>query len=142
METLKKIIKRPDGTVAIEFSLVAGVLAVLMLSTIELGVMSFSQIAVEGAASSASRYAKIHENQDSKKMATYIKTEVANKTGGLLNRRNLKVTPKVLETTGGKDAVVEINIVYDWQPLSPLMSVYMGNKPFQIRSTAIIRGEP
>jgi Flp pilus assembly protein TadG len=138
---LRKLLKLQDGTVAIEFSLVAAVLVTLILSTIELGVMSFSQVAVEGAASSAARYAKIHRNQDSNQMATYIETEVSNKTAGLLSGKNLEVTPKVLEVTAGKDAVVEINIVYDWQPLSPLMSVYMNNQPFQIRSTAIIRSE-
>lgn len=94
-----------SGGHAIEFALVAPLLIFLVMALLELGLLLFTQVAVESAVGNVARSNTIGNTGGFPDRVSYIKAELARQTSGLINGQNIIISSEVLNT--GPRAYVE-----------------------------------
>jgi hypothetical protein len=137
------------GVTSIEFALLALPLFLLVMGTLETGLVVYCKIVLEGATTSTGRKAKVGEDgSDELARLASIRAEVRRLAGGLMDPDRIEFRMKQLGTVddgedhpgSGGDLVV-ITASYPWRIFTPLMGEIFGN-PFMIEASATFRNEP
>jgi len=80
------------GSAAVEFALVAPVLFIFFFSIIELGMMVFASVTIEGASAISARTIKVGNDRGTGSLETLVRTEIRDRSWGLLNSGKILVT--------------------------------------------------
>lgn len=84
------------GATIIEFAVVAPVFFLLLMIIIELGLINFSQVAVEAALAQASRSASIGDARIGGDRVSTVRALVEQKTSGLINSAQITISATVV----------------------------------------------
>ena len=158
------------GSASIEFALIAPIFFVLLMGTIEVGVMFFSQFVLQNATNDAARLIRTGQVAAQSMTAAQFRTTICNKVSPLLAcDANLQIdvesfanfaaasfpTPitgtNTLDPTlnnftpGGVCRVVLVRTFYTWSVVTPLLTPFMvnlANNQHLLSATAAFRNEP
>jgi Flp pilus assembly protein TadG len=87
-----RFLKRKEGSTVVEFAIVAPVLFLLLMGTVETGLVLFANSVLEGATSFASRVGKSGFTLNGQTREQYIRSRVVALSGGLLNPAQITIT--------------------------------------------------
>jgi Flp pilus assembly protein TadG len=146
-----------SGSVAIEFALIAPVLALFLFGIIETGVIFFAQSALQNAADDAARLVRTGQAQSNAMTEAQYAQQICGEMSGLVSTANctsnLQVdmqsftdfssanynnvmnpngtlnAKKMQYLTGGACDVVLVRAFYPWSIMTPLLSPLLSNMP-------------
>ena len=158
------------GSAALEFALVAPVFFILLMGTIEAGVIFFAQSVLQNATNDAARLIRTGQVASASMTAAQFRTSICNEIGPLLAcGTNLQIdvesfasfstasftTPLNADNTlntnlnnyspGAVCSVVLLRTFYTWQVVTPLLTPFltnMANNQHLLSATAAFRNEP
>ena len=144
------------GTAIIEFAIVAPVLFLLLIGFIELGLILFATTMLEGATDVGARIGSTDYTTTDLDRETYILNQIANLSGGLLNKANINISVTAYQFSntgvigastsnfvGGAGALVEYKVTYPWKIFTPLFaSVFGTGGVYTITAVSFVRNEP
>ncbi len=146
---LLKLSKNTEGVTAIEFALLLPILAILTVGTMELGLIIFCKIVLEGATSNSGRVAKIGDTRAELPREQYIRSEVERMSVGLMRSDELDFSIKVVGTVEGDEnnvgaggELVVITTSYPWPIFTPLVGEFFENNQYVVQATTTFRNEP
>lgn len=91
-KSLKRLGRGEDGIAALEFAFIAPVLLLLVMGTIELGLILTAQMMMESATYTASRLGKTGQGVRDSTQAARIKAEIARVGGVIMDPKKIIVT--------------------------------------------------
>jgi len=102
MKFLRQFLRDTRGTTIIEFAVVAPIFFLIIFAIIELGLLMFSQVALESATMQVSRSAAIcnKESGGGADCAQAVRTLIAARTRGLINAENIRIQANPLANGG------------------------------------------
>lgn len=154
-----RLIRNSDGAAAIEFAILAPVLFMLMLGTVELGLLMFASSVIENAATNASRIGLTGNDGnnnfgDTDARFAIVENEVYRFAGGLIDPARLHFDPVVYNSytnvngggpkgLGSGGQAVTYDVSYDWEFFTPLIGDLLGNDEgvYKITSSIIVKNE-
>lgn len=118
----EELAKRDDGVGAIEFALLSPLLMLVVMGSIELGLITLANSVLETATVNAARSGKSSGNQG------FISDEVKRIGGGLLKSSNVIFTaqPSAIRSDGGQ--LFNYRSTYRWKLFTPLMANFFGDR--------------
>lgn len=119
---IKGLTKRSDGTAAIEFALISPILMLVVIASIELGLITLATSVLETATANAARSGKPTGDQ------LLIESEVKRIGSGLLKPAgiNFRAIPNGSITSDGGQ-LFTYETTYSWPLFTPLMSNIFGD---------------
>ena len=172
---LRRVVRRMkkaarSGSAAIEFAFIAPVFFILLMGTMEVGIMFFAQFTLQKATNDAARLIRTGQVAGATMTATQFRTTVCNAVSPLLAcDGNLQIDvesfanfgtanyPAALTGTntlnpalnnfapGGVCSVVLVRTFYTWSVVTPILTpfmVNMANNMHLLSATAAFRNEP
>jgi Flp pilus assembly protein TadG len=158
------------GSAALEFALIAPIFFVLLMGTIEVGIMFFGQFLLQNATNDAARLIRTGQVASSAMTAAQFRTSICNEISPVLAcNGNLQIdvesfanfsaatypNPLTAGNTlnpalnnfspGGVCSVVLLRTFYTWSVITPLLTPFltnMANNQHLLTSTAAFRNEP
>ncbi len=167
--TLRRLLPSADGTVAIEFALVALPFFALLFVLLNSAFMMFCNAVVQGAVANAARQIETGQFQNtdtncpptSNTALTQFENSVCASTFGQLPCGNIIYDVRTFASysaislpapggstqycfnTGGSGAIVAVRVIYNWPTLvRPLTSLLGAPNSTQIQYTIITKNEP
>lgn len=146
----KQFISNATGITTVEMALIAPFLFLLSIGTIEIGMVIFTNVVVEGATTTAARTAKTGAQVGKVSREEYIRSEVLRRSAGLLDIDKLSFSMNVYEDTdpkpglgsaGGSGDIVVMTVSYPWDVITPLAGAIVGD-PYMVSSEITFRNEP
>ena len=159
-----------SGSAAIEFAFVAPIFFLLLMGTMEVGVMFFAQFTLQNATNDAARLIRTGQAASASMSAAQFRTSICNEISPVLAcDANLQIDvesfsafstasyPAALTGTntlnptlnnfapGGVCSVVLVRTFYTWSVVTPLLTpfmVNMANNMHLLSATAAFRNEP
>ena len=137
MTNIRKIFskfKRANkGVTTVEFAIISPVLFLITMGTVETGLVLYATSVLEGAANSAVRTAKVRSSQGYSYVEYYFKNEVDDKALGLLDQSGIVFDwsshdSEWVTNEGFASGIQMMNVYYDWDITTPLVSQLMGDK--------------
>lgn len=126
---LKKLIESADGTVAVEFAIIAMLLFTLMFGTFEGGRVFFSWLVITNEAREGARWAAVRSGDPGiPDIKSAVESQVTARTTSLL-----KGSPTVNATVSSEAVTVQID--YTVQIITPMISAIWPNFPLYAKST-------
>ncbi len=98
MKLFTRFTRQTEGATIIEFALVAPLFFLILMGTVEFGLLRFSQVAIEAAVAQASRAASIGTNASGCDRACTVRALVQEKTRGLINAGEVSVAATLVGT--------------------------------------------
>lgn len=89
---MRHFLKNNQGTTIIEFAVIAPLLFLLLAGIMELGLIMFTNSALEGATNIGSRIGKTGFTTGGQSRENYIRNEIRRLTGGFLNPAQLDIS--------------------------------------------------
>jgi len=172
---MRRIVKRMHarasaGSAALEFALVAPIFFVLLMGTMEVGIMFFSQFVLQSATTDAARLIRTGQVASGGMTQAAFRTTICNKISPILAcDGNLQIdvesytdftttsiaNPLLGNNTlnpalnnfapGGVCSVVVVRAFYTWSVVTPILTPFMVNMAGNMHllsSTAAFRNEP
>ena len=172
---LRRVVRRMkkaarSGSAAIEFALIAPIFFLLLMGTMEVGIMFFAQFALQNATNDAARLIRTGQVAGASMTATQFRTAICNEVSPVLAcDANLQIDvesfanfgtanyPAALTGTntlnpalnnfapGGVCSVVLVRTFYTWSVVTPILTpfmVNMANNMHLLSATAAFRNEP
>ncbi|MDE2265115.1 MAG: pilus assembly protein [Alphaproteobacteria bacterium] len=158
------------GSAAIEFALIAPIFFVLLMGTMEVGIMFFAQFTLQNAVMSAARMIRTGQVATANMTAAQFRTSICNNISPILacdgnlqidvesyanfssvNFANPLTASNTLDpslnnfSTGNVCSVVLVRAFYTWSVVTPLLTpfmVNMANNEHLLTATAAFRNEP
>jgi Flp pilus assembly protein TadG len=158
------------GSAALEFAMIAPVFFVLLMGSIEVGVMFFGQFVLQSATNDAARLIRTGQVASASMTAAQFRTVICNKISPVLAcDSNLQIdvdafsnfstasypsplkADKTLDPSlnsfapGGVCSVVLLRTFYTWTVVTPLLTPFMtnmANNQHLLSATAAFRNEP
>ncbi len=158
MRKKKTLIRRNEGSAAVEFALLAPFLFLLMMGIVELGLVMFASSVIENAATAASRRGLTGNDGtntfgNTSARATYVRNEIDRLVPGLIDTSRIQFSPVVhtaMESAGADvgtglgngGQAVTYNVSYDWEFFTPLIGKFFGaDGVYTITSSVIVPNE-
>ena len=166
----KNLLKRKDGTVAVEFSLIFGPLIFLVIGIIEMGLMFGAAAMLEGGTAQAARLIRTGQIQAEADPQAAFETELCSQVNlfidcnELISEVILIPDEDFLDTdtypaqfdgdgvlissgfdSGGPNDVILVRVFYEYPFVTPLISETLAEDGTQIRrfvSTVVLKNEP
>lgn len=139
------------GVITIEFALILPALLLIIMGTLELGLVALAQGVLESAVNSAARVAKVGTaGQGQQTREDVVKEEIDRIAGPLMKSSDVTVTSTAYKDysfaggapgVGGAGDVVVIKATYPWQIYTPVIGKFFSN-PYPITAEIAIRNEP
>ena len=158
------------GSAALEFALIAPVFFILLMGSIEVGVMFFGQVVLQNATNDAARLIRTGQVASANMTAAQFRTTICNKispvlacdgnlqidvqafsnfsTAGYVNplTANNTLNPNLNNfAPGSVCSVVLLRTFYTWSVVTPLLTPFltnMANNQHLMSATAAFRNEP
>jgi len=144
-----------DGVTAIEFSLLAPVLFLLIMGIIEFSVIMFVSVVLESATDMTARLGSTGYVPAGQSQSQEIINNVNTMTAGLLNTQNIVISTTAYSnfnnvgqsgqgtsgSLGGPSDVVLYTVSYPWTIMTPIVSAVIG-KTINLSASTIVRNEP
>ena len=158
------------GSAALEFALIAPIFFVLLMGTMEVGIMFFAQFTLQNAVMTAARTIRTGQVATANMTATQFRTAICNQISPILAcDGNLQIDVESFSnfssvnfaspltasntldpslanfSTGTVCSVVLVRAFYTWSVVTPLLTpfmVNMANNEHLLTATAAFRNEP
>jgi Flp pilus assembly protein TadG len=153
----RRRVRSCSGTVAIEFALIAPVLALFLFGIIETGVIFFAQSTLQNAADDAARLVRTGQAQNNGMTETQYVQQICGEMSGLIgtstctsslqvdmqsftdfsdanynnvmNQNGSLNTNQMQYLTGGSCDVVLVRAFYPWSIMTPFLAPLLANMP-------------
>ncbi len=142
LKSKSSVARTTQGSVAIEFAILAPVFFLLLMGLMEIGIVLFIHASMEMAMSAGARLSTGSQfGQVSRE--TYIINQIMSLTGGVLNPGRLAFTTTTLPTSAGTltnplaGAVVVYRVNYPWHITTPIVGRLIGNAQGNINISAV-----
>lgn len=161
-------LRAEDGATAVEFAMIAPVLGLLFMAIIEISMMFFTAINVDGAAIDAARRIRTGQAQQSADPATDFNTALCNGLNSMISCSDLTYDVQTISSFASADLampldadgnpipatfnagaagdIVVIRITYYWTFNTPMIASLFadnaGNNRRRMTSTVTFRNEP
>lgn len=159
-----RFVSKRDGIVALEFALIAPVLIMVVVWIFEFAVLMIRQQAVDYASAEAARLVRTGMAQNSANPKETVANGMCEASFGWLDCSRLELdvrnypnfaaidlTPPVYDKDGkitnfvfqpgGPTSVMFVRVSYPHELITPILSSIF-TKPVNLRSNAVVRGEP
>lgn len=157
-QKLRKLTLNNSGVTAIEMALIAPFLFLLIVGTLEMGMVIFVNVVLEGATTTAARDAKTGNfsadpNVDDDSREKFIEREIVKRSAGLIDKDLLEFEITSYEdnildadsstgnSAGGPGDLVVMTVKYPWNFITPMVGKHFGD-PYWIQSKITYRNEP
>jgi len=155
---LGTFIRHRDGVAALEFALIAPILLLLLMGTVEFSILMYVQSVMEGAAYNASRLGKTGYAASGQTRLQNVLATINARIGGLVDTSQMNVSAisygswsqvpqnapaSNVQNLGGAGNVVVYTLSYPWHIATPLMQAFLGtNGTYTIQVRAVVQNEP
>lgn len=150
LNKFRNFIFHNKGVTAIEMALIAPFLFLLSIGAIEIGMVIFVNVVIEGATTAAARDAKTGAFAGLSR-EDFIRDRILELSVGLMDPDNVQFTITAFDDTnpgvgnpgsaGGAGDLVVMTVEYPWDIITPMAS-HVFPDPYPITSQATFRNEP
>lgn len=117
---LRTFLKDCQGTTIIEFAVVGPIFLMLLMAALEIGLVTYTQIALETAvAESARQVIMVRKSDAGCNTECQFRQDLKNRTAGLINSDNIAVTSTVVGSNGSGAQTVPPDVCLTSPPSTP-----------------------
>jgi Flp pilus assembly protein TadG len=138
--------RRSAGSTFVEAAIAIPLLVVLILSTVDLGILVGIELALQNAVSQASRYGATGRSRTGATRQDSIITELQNAAPSVTiaagDVKFTNLTKAGVVGPGGPTDVVMMSVKHDWKLVSPLLKFFFTGGIATIQVSATVANEP